>query len=129
MTMVWILLGIFIPCLGFLLWASVVAIRISGRQMNADSKHLVRPRRWLYWGVVIAFFFCPVVGTVIGAVIGSANGAGTSVFAGTAAGGGVGLLVVIIGLVFVGPVKQGPENVPYSQETELPWHRETKTRS
>src|ERR1700678_3354534 len=69
---------------GFLMWASLKALRISGHQMNEDSKHLVSHRRKLYWGVVVCFLAVTTVGTIIGTVLGDSGGSVTGTAAGTA---------------------------------------------
>ena len=101
------------------MWTSLKALRISGHQMNKDSKNLVSKRRKLYWGVVVGYLVCIAVGTIVGSIAGDSHGSVTGSWAGAAVGGAVGFLLMIVGLLFVGPVNRGPDNVPYSEEAKL----------
>jgi H+/Cl- antiporter ClcA len=61
----------------FLMWAMLKALRISGHQMNEDSKHLVSHRRKLYWAVVVCFLAITTVGAIVGSVLGDSGGSVT----------------------------------------------------
>jgi hypothetical protein len=114
----WLILLILLP-FGLLMWASLKALRISGHQMNEDSKHLVSGRRKLYWSVVVGFVLCIAVGAIVGTVIGDPHDSVTASWGGAATGGAIGFVLLIVGLVVIGPVRRGPENVPYSEESKL----------